>query len=213
MNTKAHESRLIIFVKAPRPGFVKTRLAATVGADTAAESYAALVETLLTRLASHHAVELKFTPADAHPEIAPWLQPEWTASPQTEGDLTDRLIGAFDDAFRAGAKRVVIIGSDCPYITLEDIESAFTHLADHDAVLGPATDGGYWLVGLNQHRPALFQNINWSTESVLAETLAIAQSHSLRVSQLRELTDVDTLPDLLRFHEWRQPQISLPPAS
>lgn len=208
MNPNDSDFRLVIFVKAPRPGFVKTRLAATIGAEAAAESYAALAEHLLTRLGSLREVELKFTPPEAAEEIQPWLQAGWTASAQSDGDLTKRLIGAFADAFAAGAGKVVVIGSDCPYVTPDDIAEAFAKLAEHELVLGPANDGGYWLVGLRQPRPALFQGIHWSTESVLAETLAIAELENLSVARLRELSDIDTIADLLCFNEWRQTSAS-----
>ncbi len=199
---------LIIFVKAPRPGLVKTRLAAVIGADTACDAYLALVDMLLFRLAELGHVELKFAPADAVEEIKPWLRDGWRASPQVEGGLGDKLIGAFDEAFASGEERVVIIGSDCPYITQQDCEQAFAALMENDVVLGPATDGGYWLVGLSRSHPALFRGINWSTETVLAETLAAARGNGLNVKLLRELSDVDTVGDLAGFHDWHAREMS-----
>jgi rSAM/selenodomain-associated transferase 1 len=204
MNPDAPENRLILFVKAPRPGFVKTRLAAVVGDRTAAETYEALVETLLARLNQLDGIELKYAPADARDEILPWLRPGWTASPQCEGDLTDRLVTAFAEAFASGCDSVVIIGSDCPYISPDDVKQAFRDLKRHDLVLGPAVDGGYWLIGLNQPRPSLFQDIPWSSETVLSETLSKAAAAGLSVRQLRELSDVDTVADLIRFNDWHR---------
>jgi rSAM/selenodomain-associated transferase 1 len=203
MDTIPADARLIVFVKAPRPGFVKTRLATTVGPETAAEAYTALVETLIARLDGLSAIELKFSPLGAEAEIEPWLRPQWTASPQAEGDLAERLIGAFKDAFDAGHRRVVIIGSDCPYITPDDLRDAFQQLTNHDVVLGPASDGGYWLIGLRQPQPTLFKDIAWSTATVFQETLAAAAAADLRVTRLRELSDVDTLADLLHFNSWQ----------
>ena len=204
MNTIPANGRLLVFVKAPRPGFVKTRLAAVVGTETALETYSALVETLIARLDGLPRIEIQFSPAGAEAEIQPWVQPDWTASPQAEGNLTDRLIAAFANAFQAGQERVVIIGSDCPYIAPDDIAEAFNKLANHDVVLGPANDGGYWLIGLRQPQPALFEGITWSTESVFEETLAAAAAAGLHVARLRELSDVDTVADLQRFIAWRQ---------
>lgn len=196
------DEQLIIFVKAPRPGFVKTRLAATVGAETALDTYQTLVEVIRSNLETISDVDLHFTPDDASDEIAPWLCENWTLSPQAEGDLGNKLKHAFHRAFAQGAKRVAIIGSDCPYVAADDIRGAFSELSHHDLVIGPAHDGGYWLIALNAPAPGLFEEINWSTETVLQETLKKAKNEGLSISQLRKLSDVDDVADLMRFHEW-----------
>ena len=130
------------------------------------------------------------------------MNQDWTASAQRDGELGEKLTHCFAQAFAKGSDRVVIIGSDCPYVSEADIAAAFTALTDHDVVIGPALDGGYWLIGLTKPRPALFKAINWSTETVLAETLTQAKSANLSVHRLRELSDVDNVIDLMRFHEW-----------
>lgn len=203
-------TQLIIFVKAPRAGFVKTRLAATVGSETALETYETLVEIITTNLRSVRNVDLHFAPADAGQEVARWLQDGWTSSPQTDGDLGKKLKAAFRQAFDQGFERVLIIGSDCPYVEPADISAAESELEKNDVVLGPATDGGYWLVGLKVLASELFENINWSTESVLQETLSQAKSAKLTVGQIRELSDVDNVADLMRFHEWKLTQPAAP---
>jgi len=106
---------------------------------------------------------------------------------------------AFVEAFREGVNRVVIIGSDCPALTAEDLEQAWRALDTRDVVLGPATDGGYWLIGLREPQSALFERIAWSTSTVLAETIDRAHRTGLRVGQLRQLTDVDTEADWLNY--------------
>lgn len=196
------DEQLIIFVKAPRPGFVKTRLAATVGAETALDTYQTLVEVLRSNLNTIPNVDLHFTPDDASDEIAPWLHENWTLSPQSEGNLGEKLKHAFANAFAQGSKRVVIIGSDCPYVVADDIRGAFSELSEHDVAIGPAHDGGYWLIALNAPAPRLFEDVNWSTETVLQETLKKAKNEGLSISQLRKLSDVDDVADLMRFHEW-----------
>ena len=193
------DERLILCLKAPRPGFVKTRLAAALGAEAACAAYRQLVETLLPRLAGIADVELRFSPDDARPDIAPWLRRGWTAAPQGSGDLGARLARATREAFAAGARRVAVIGSDCPRVTAEDIKSAWAALAQHDVVLGPAMDGGYWLVALRAPEPRLFADITWSTGAVLEQTLAQARAAGLSVKLLRELSDVDTPKDWERF--------------
>jgi len=196
--------QLIIFLKAPRAGLVKTRLAAAIGPDGALQAYERLVETLLEGLATIEQVEFRFTPDDASGEVSRWLRDGWTSRAQGAGDLGERLCHAFRDAFESGARRVVVIGSDCPDVTPADIEAAWAALATHDVALGPATDGGYWLVGLRSLHEPVFGGIRWSTNSVLVETLAICKQSGLSVHQLRELSDVDTADDWQRFLQSRR---------
>jgi|ERR1041384_4840991 rSAM/selenodomain-associated transferase 1 len=190
--------KLIVFVKAPRPGTVKTRLAVAIGPEEALAAYHQMVECVLASVSALPGVELRFTPDEARNEIAAWLHPGWTAAPQGEGDLGDRLQRAFASAFATGAGRVVGIGSDCPEVTAADIHAAWDALSENHVVLGPARDGGYWLIGLSQPCPALFSGIHWSTDSVMKETLDRARQAGLCVHQLHELADVDTVA------EWRE---------
>ena len=108
---------------------------------------------------------------------------------------------AFDHAFRQGAERVVLIGTDSPEIMGQDFADAFSALNDSDVVLGPAVDGGYWLVGLRKPVPALFSGIHWSASTVLERTLAVANAMGLSVRQLRTLHDIDTAEDWDRYQE------------
>src|SRR6266571_4317151 len=193
------EDKLIVFVKAPRPGAVKTRLAKAIGVPAAGAAYRQLVETLLNHLQGLGGVEVCFSPDDAANEVQHWLQEGWSSSPQGGGDLGQRLQSAFQRAFHAGAKRVAIIGSDCPAVRVEDICEAWRGLRTHDVVLGPATDGGYWLIGLRQLQPDLFRGIHWSSESVFAETIQRVQHAGLTVQLLHELADVDTDRDWRAF--------------
>ncbi len=187
--------RLIVFVKAPRPGTVKTRLAATLGTEAACAAYCELATRLFANLRDLGDVELCFAPADAELEIQSWRHEGWVLRPQTEGDLGARMNSAFANAFAEGYARVLLIGSDCPEVSATDIGSAWDALAAHDLVLGPARDGGYWLIGLNRPQPALFDRIPWSTDRVLTETLHRAEEQRLRIHRLRELEDVDTAED------------------
>jgi rSAM/selenodomain-associated transferase 1 len=190
---------LIVFVKAPRAGQVKTRLAGEIGTEAACAAYRRLVEELIQGLHPVANVELRFTPDSARTEIQPWLTKAWTAVPQGMGDLGARLERAFDEAFAAGARRVVVIGSDCPEVMASDITAAWRALRSSDAVIGPATDGGYWLIGLRAPQRTLFRGMSWSTDGVLAETSKRAAVAGLAVHRLRELGDVDTAADWRRF--------------
>lgn len=191
--------RLVIFLKAPRLGTVKTRLAATLGDAAALQVHRALVEVVLRQLAPVPGVELRFTPDDACREISPWMRAGWIATPQGPGDLGQRLRRAFKDHFGSGAERVVVIGSDCPAVAFEDIRIAWAALRTDDVVIGPASDGGYWLIGLRESQPAVFRGIAWGTAKVLRQTLDRAEARGLRVHLLRELADVDTAVDWWAF--------------
>lgn len=192
---------LVIFVRAPRPGTVKTRIGAELGDPAALRIYRRLLDVLAARLAPLPSAEWRVTPDEALEEIRPWLQAGWRAVPQGKGDLTARLIRAFGEAFAAGARRVVVIGSDCPEITAEDIRDAWRLLEEHDVVLGPAADGGYWAIGLNSPQPRLFEEIPWSTARVLEATRQRAQAAGLRHASLRTLPDIDTAAD---WDAWQQ---------
>ena len=121
-------------------------------------------------------------------------------APQGGGDLGTRLTRTFAEHFAQGAERVVVIGADCPELTAADIAAALDALKVCDVVLGPALDGGYWLVGLRAPQPGLFREIAWSTTEVLAQTEAKARAAGLSVRRLRALSDVDTFDD---WQRWR----------
>jgi rSAM/selenodomain-associated transferase 1 len=191
--------RLIIFVKTPRLGTVKTRLAGKLGKQGALSAYKKLVKQLVKNLQGLKEVQLRYAPDDGLTEIESWLQPGWTAAPQGEGDLGERLNLAFESAFSEGFTKVVIIGSDCPYVAQNDIEEAWETLQKKDVVLGPAQDGGYWLIGLRKNQPLLFRGIPWSTDQVLAQTLQRAKSQELSISLLQILEDIDRVEEWDRF--------------
>ena len=178
---------------------MKTRLAQKIGASAACDAYQKLVRAVLNRIDSIRDVQLRYSPDDAESEVHPWLRRSWTLSPQGGGDLGERLTRAFAESFADGARRVVIIGSDCPWLSADDIELAWNDLETHDLVLGPAKDGGYWLIGLREPKPEVFKGISWSTDTVLEQTLEHARAGGLRFRLLRELRDVDTLGDWYAF--------------
>jgi rSAM/selenodomain-associated transferase 1 len=189
------KDRLIVFVKAPRPGSVKTRLAEAVGAARACDIYCELVDRVVSSLAGIKDVEVRFTPDDGGSEIDHWLQEHWRAKPQGGGDLGERLQRAFAGSFSEGLERVIVVGSDCPEISPDDVRMAIDELSSHDLVIGPAADGGYWLIGLRAPQPELFRAIAWSSDQVLAQTLARAKLLGLRMQLLRILVDIDTEED------------------
>lgn len=191
---------VLVFVKEPSPGRVKTRLAHAIGAKAAAELYRLLTEEVLRRTApvgSEYQRLLFFAPPQAGPAMASWLPGE-TLIAQVEGDLGARMAGAFEEAFRRGAQRALLIGTDVPGLSRELLIEGFASLEDHDLVLGPAQDGGYYLAGLDRPQPALFRSVAWSTPSVLGATVERAGVLGLSVRLLETLGDVDTVADLRR---------------
>jgi rSAM/selenodomain-associated transferase 1 len=203
--------RVLLFLKAPRPGTVKTRLAADLGNDAATAVYRRLTE---RQIAAVHAaglpLELHFAPADAEPELRAWLGD--TAGhfiPQCAGDLGARLAHATALAFADGAARVALIGTDCPALDAARLQSAFNALttAPADAVFGPARDGGYYLLALSAPHLDLFSDIPWSTADTLRVSLALAETSALRTALLPEEDDIDDIHSL-RLHPdlWRRAQ-------
>lgn len=194
---------LIVFVKEPRPGAVKTRLAAVLGDERAAQLYRTLAEEEIRRTAparDEYERLFFFTPAESRPALERWLPGE-TLLPQEGNDLGARMSNAFDTAFRRVARRAAIIGTDVPWVSRELVREALLALDDHEVVVGPARDGGYYLLALDRPQPALFEGIEWGTPSVLSATAERAAVLGLRLSVLEGLSDIDTLEDVRR--EWR----------
>lgn len=201
-NRPSTDAHLLVFARVPALGRVKSRLAAGVGQPAALAVYRELLAITRTAIAASGVPATVWLADTAGPkptasEAADW--PEMTICCQENGDLGQRMAAAFTAAFAAGAGRVAIIGTDCPGLQAAHLSQAFALLASHDVVLGPATDGGYYLLGLRQPQPELFQHKVWSTDSVLADTLADAQRLGLRVALLPELRDVDTVVDLVAW--------------
>jgi rSAM/selenodomain-associated transferase 1 len=186
------------FLKAPEPGRCKTRLCPPLTFPSAAEVYRSFCRDVAATIQTLDADRWwVYDPSPSFPS------PTWAADfpflPQEGKGLGERLIHAFDTLFARGNAPVVIIGTDAPLLTKERLEEAFTALKTKEAVFGPALDGGYYLVGLTRPRPALFQNIPWSTEKVLTTTRAILARDHVTSAFLPPESDVDTMTDLRRL--------------
>lgn len=184
---------LVIFVKEPRPGRVKTRLGAGIGLVPAAWWFRHQSQRLIRRLARDPRWRTVLAVSPDREGMASRVWPDHVARrPQGAGDLGDRMLRALAGA---GSGRVMIVGSDIPDIRAADIASGFRALGRHEAVFGPAEDGGYWLVGCRGAPPRdLFQGVRWSSEHTLADTLSNLRGR--RVGFLRQLNDVDEASDL-----------------
>ncbi|MEB3359157.1 MAG: TIGR04283 family arsenosugar biosynthesis glycosyltransferase [Synechococcales bacterium] len=191
---------LIIITRYPQVGATKTRLIPALGARGAAELQRQMAEHTLAQaqqLMAQRSASVEIRYSNGSPsQMAQWLGQQWQYCPQGEGDLGDRLIRAFTSAAQEGKQRILAIGIDCPELDTARLALALDTLEHHDLVLGPALDGGYYLIGLQRPIPDLFQGIDWGTDRVLAQTLAIAHRLGLTVAQLPPLADVDYPDDL-----------------
>jgi len=200
MKSSQKQEQLIVFTRYPEPGKAKTRLAPRLGNKGAADIQKELTEDTLSRirqLQKIHPVDVSIYFAGGDLErMQAWLGSGQQYRHQKNGDLGERLISACADAFRLAYRRVVVIGSDCPGITHHHLELAFTALLHKDLVLGPATDGGYYLIGLSREARSLFERVPWGTDAVLAETIQAGEKLGLSIEILEELSDVDRPEDL-----------------
>jgi len=195
---KYPESRLLLLTKAPEPGKVKTRLAAFLGTDAAAGLYENLLHNCLEMSASADLcpVEICCSPSPGHHFFQQCRERyHIDLQQQLQGDIGQRMSHAIMSALKR-AEHVVLIGADCPALTADDLDSAFNVLErGTDVVLGPAADGGYYLIGMSAHHPRLFENIPWSTHKVLAATEALLRELGLGWHLLPVHRDVDTAED------------------
>ena len=178
-----NKSLVVVMAKAPELGKVKTRLAATLGVEQTLSVYEFLLNATL------NAVEHSGFTARVY----------WTSRPndhsgelflQVEGDLGEKMKAVFEESFVAFSP-VIMIGTDCPDITSELLLHAFEAMKQADCVFGPASDGGYYLIGMKHFYPALLKNISWSTDQVLKQSIEICEKEGLKYRLLETLTDID----------------------
>lgn len=197
MKASAFSTTLLIFAKNPRAGEVKTRLGNKLGQDKAVAVYRKLIQYTVSQVKPLR-FNKKLWYGNEVPATDLWdeISPERELQPA--GDLGFKMSFAFRQAFRRGAQKVIIIGSDCPGLSTAILQEAETALNYSDLVLGPAEDGGYYLLGMSDYYP-LFDDIAWSTHSVARTTLGMAQKQDLSHFLLPTLTDLDTPEDLAKF--------------
>ena len=193
---------LLLFLKYPDKGKVKSRLSKEFGEDTVLLLYEAFVlDVLETVNKGKYRFTICFHPPSAHEKIASWLGKSYLYMPQNGSDLGEKMKNAFVSAFSEGFEKVILIGSDIPDLPKEIIDEAFA--SDREAVIGPATDGGYYLIGFKRDTflPHIFEGMGWSTGSVFERTIETFRKHSCKVHVLPQWRDVDTPEDLRAFYE------------
>lgn len=194
---------LLFFVKSPEQTTVKSRLAEAVGAETARELYRNFVLDMLDTLSDsaaggQHDLWVCFYPPEAGQEIRDWLGNSYTCVPQQGNDLGERMQNAFLTGFAEGYSRALLLGSDTPDLTSAIITAGLSRLTSHHAVIGPACDGGYYLLGFQSQAflPAIFCGMPWSTGEVYTRTMEVFRRAHANVSVLPSWRDIDTIADL-----------------
>ncbi|OYZ33135.1 MAG: hypothetical protein B7X86_02090 [Sphingobacteriales bacterium 17-39-43] len=193
--TMLSTTALVIFVRNPISGQVKTRLAKDIGDERALAIYLQLLQHTLeiTRGLSFR----KFIYyADEVCDYDLWSVPGYTKRKQNGNNLGERMLNSFKELFDQGFTRIIIIGSDCLQLKTENLEEAVALLESNNAVIGPANDGGYYLLGLTKFYPDLFTNKPWSTDKVFAKTIDDFINHGISYALLDELSDIDDVTDL-----------------
>jgi hypothetical protein len=200
LKSKTAKQHLIIFTRYPEPGKTKTRLIPVLGAEGAANLQRQMTEHTLFQVRQLQRIcpvsyEVRFTGGNLE-LIQDWLGCELSYQSQGEGDLGKRMERSLLCAFESGVEQAIIIGTDCPGVNAAILASAFNKLQQCDLVLGPAIDGGYYLIGLQRTISELFTNIDWGTNRVFQQTVDIANKLNLSVIDLPALADVDRPEDL-----------------
>lgn len=199
-----NQSIILLFVRAPVKGKIKSRLGSAIGEDAALELYRNFVlDTIDAIVKSGHPFRIFFHPPDAGEALASWLGPHFHYIPQAGDDLGENMERAFRKVFTEGFTRAVLLGSDIPDVTPAVLNEAIESLGTNDVVMGPAADGGYYLIGCNRGSflPNVFHGIVWGTSTVFRETMGILHEASLRVHLVPEWQDVDTKDDLKSLFE------------
>ena len=198
---------VIVFAKNPRPHQVKTRLVPTLSPEQAATLYTAFLTDWCDTLATLSGVDLivAYAPPEAEPDLHALIGDDFTYIPQTGTDLGERLASATQWAAKHGYTKILLVGSDSPTLPLSHISEALTQLDSRDVVIGPSTDGGYYLIGFSARNvttivPSVFEDIAWSTADVFRQTVARIYSIKATVGLLPPWYDVDTAEDLAFLH-------------
>jgi uncharacterized protein len=194
---------MLLFIKFPEKGTVKSRLAKDIHEDSALSLYRNFVFDILKTLKTRkYQLKLCFCPPDDLDKVSAWLGKGYSYMPQQGKDLGERMKNAFRETFSEGFAKVLLIGSDIPDLTCTIIEEAY-EFDNYDAVIGPSLDGGYYLIGFkyDTFSPEIFEGMHWGTDRIFRDTMDVLRKKRYRVHILPEKRDIDTLEDLRAFFE------------
>ena len=199
-NIRRAQSALIIFAREPQMGQVKTRLQPALSAQSVLKLYQAFIkDTLVISRRINGADRFIYFTGSRETPFLDQFAGEFTLVRQRGKNLGRRMYQAFLNCQRKDFEKMIMIGTDCLTVTVQDLELAFAKLDRFDLVLGPSRDGGYYLIGLNRNHPELFRRIPWSTSDVLQQTLDRAKAKGLAVTLLPSWYDIDRPEDLARL--------------
>jgi len=204
MKQKTPLYALLIFMRTPKPGKVKTRLAKSLGDEKAAEFYRLCTDATInemTQLSREIERHVFFAEPVSRHEMKRLAGLGFKVAIQKGDSLGQRLCNAFSRVFENGARKLVVVASDVPDLSARIIKEAVSSLDNSDVVIGPCYDGGYYLIGMKELHQELFNRISWGTECVYQQTLDAAENNGLTVRQLPILIDIDTEADLRRWLE------------
>jgi uncharacterized protein len=192
----------IVFVRAPQIGKVKTRLQKTLPPEAVLQIYRCLAQDVIdTVKGCANAIRICFYPSDQKPSVVEWLGQELNYFPQIGTNLGERMTNAFVDTFNRGIQQAILVGTDIPDLPGAVIRDAFSATEKGDAAIGPARDGGYYLIGFNRNHfyPSVFKNMRWGKNDVFRKTLAAFQSLGHSPHIVPKWRDIDEYEDLLDF--------------
>ncbi len=195
------QNSILLFIKYPVPGKVKTRLTPFLTNQQATDLYKNMAEqTLKTLKDAKSNFTICYDPSTPLKLYREWLGEKLKFQPQRGCDLGTKMKNAFTDGFKRDFSRILLIGSDIPGVTPVLLKRAFKNLEKNDAVLGPAEDGGYYLIGFNKNKflPEVFESIPWSTSAVLKDTLRVLMKRDYKVRLAPKLTDIDRAEDIVK---------------
>ena len=189
---------LIVYLKSPEPGKVKTRLQPHYSPEEAASLYRGFIEDTVETVSSIGADRCwaAYTPADARSGIEAIFPSDWNLAPQVGDDLGSRMLQSLNASIASGADKAILIGSDIPSLPGSHIASAISRLENADVVLGPTNDGGFYLIGIRSTLPDVFADVTWSTDNAFEQTAEGIRSKELMMSLIPPWNDIDTPEDL-----------------
>ncbi len=195
---------VIVFLKVPQKSRVKTRLSKFLDPEIVVDIYKNFVADILGMLnRSPYRITVGYYPPHAQSEAVAWLGPGYTLMPQKGNNLGKRMANAFDKMFSKGYQHALLMGTDFPDLPGSIVDEAFKSLDNNDAVIGPAVDGGYYLIGFKSTTflPQIFDDIPWGTEDVFEMTVKIFQKNKFKLHVLPKWRDIDTYEDLKFFYK------------
>jgi rSAM/selenodomain-associated transferase 1 len=187
---------LIVFLKAPVAGEVKTRLQTRFSQQQTADIYGAFIKDTFATAEAVEADRCFAAYTGSSDDVEPYIPGGWNQVPQVEGDLGTRMLASLRSSIESGAEKAILIGSDIPSLPADHIYAAIDRLDRADVILGPTTDGGFYLIGTGSLLPDVFPDLAWSTERVFEQATEGIQQHNLRLGLIPPWTDIDTPKDL-----------------